>query len=560
MCAAIGCYSGIQGNPGGSGDDASDSGPGDGSEGGDDSGETGEPDEVGCGGAAPVIIARPLHRLSPVQYNNTVRALFGDAMFEASYDDEEYVPTERGVRQFRDDARTIIDRKAEWTTEVFGCDTSGAANAQCAEDFVDTFGSRVFRRPLTDAERGRLLDTYDAANAEFGFSDAMDIVLQAMLQSTPFLYLTEEGTAVEGVPNNIRQLTDHEVASRLSYFLWDTMPDDELFAAANAGELTTREGLRAQAERLINSPQAEAKIQRFVWEWLQLDGGTLHHALEESDKDPVLFPEYSPALQDAMRTELEAFVQEVVLDSDDASIETLFTSTRAYVNGPMATLYGVGGGPMDDETWTWVDLADGERAGLLTRAAFLTVFSALNVQSPIRRGTYVVEELLCTELGTPPPNVDDSPPQGGDVDGETLTVREDVEARTQGVECQGCHAVINPAGFLFEHYDAIGRWQANEVTSGLPIDSSGELVVSDAEGDFADAVQMSAALSTSTKVRECFADRWLVDATGAAVDDLDECGQEDILTTFLETGDIRELIVSIVVSDNFRYLNTQAEE
>jgi hypothetical protein len=560
--ALHGCYSGFDGDHGGgaAAETSVSAGEADAAGTGSEGGDTGEGDELGCGGAVPTITARPLRRLTPLQYRNTIRALFGDEAFEPSYDDEEYVTTERGVRQFRDDASQITELEDQWTVDVFGCDTSGGANDACAADFVDAFGRLAFRRPLTDEERGRLLDAYDAAKAEFGFTDAMDIVLETILQSTPFLYLVEQGVPVDGAPENIRKLTDHEVASRLSYFLWDTMPDAELFAAAETGELGTKAGLRAQAERMLAHPNAQARVQRFVWEWLQLDGGTLHFALEDANKDPVLFPEYGPALQDAMRTELEAFVQEIVLASPDANIEALFTDTRAYVNGPLAQLYGVNDGPMDDATWAWVDLPGGERSGLLTRAAFLTVFAAANVQSPIRRGTLLLEEVLCTELGMPPPDVDDSPPQGGDVDGEARTVREDVEVRTQGAECQACHTLINPAGFPFEHYDAIGRWQSEEVTSGLPIDSSGELKVGDKTGPVADAIELSSALATSTAVRECFADRWLEDAVSAEADALDDCARADIVEAFEQTGDIRGLIVAIVLSDNFRYLDTAGGE
>ena len=221
--ALCGCYRGFEGDRGGAGADETSASAGEaGEEGGSEGSEgadTGEPDEVGCEGSAPVISARPLRRLTPVQYRNTVRVLFGDEEFEPSYDDLEYITTERGVRQFRDDASEITSRRDQWTVDVFGCDTTGAVNDQCAADFVDSFGHLAFRRPLTDEERGRLMNTYDAAKAEFGFGDAMNILLQTTLQSTPFLYLVEEGTPVEGAPENIRKLTDHEVASRLNYFL-----------------------------------------------------------------------------------------------------------------------------------------------------------------------------------------------------------------------------------------------------------------------------------------------------------------------------------------------------
>ncbi len=563
-----GCYSGVDADGSGSGDDGeTPTSSGEAGEAGDDedTGSGGQPEEFGCDGQMPEIASRPLVRLSPLQYRNTVEDLFGIEDFDPVYDDAEVIPTERGIRQFRDDARAILSVRDAWTVDVYGCDTSGAADTQCAEAFVERFGPLAFRRPLDDGERARLMDAYDAANAEFGFAEAMDIVLQTMLQSAPFLYLVEEGGSVEGAPDNIRRLTDFEVASRLSYALWDTMPDAELFEAAQAGELTSEAGLRAQVERMLSGERAEAKIQRFVWEWLQLDGGTLHFALEESGKDPDLFPEYGPALQEAMRTEFEALVREVVFESEGASLERLFTDTRAYVNGPLAQLYGVAGGPMDEDTWAWVELDPSQRSGLFTRAAFLSVFASDNVQSPIRRGTFLIEDVFCTPLGAPPPDVDDTPPQGGegsDDDGQPVTrsVREDVEARTQGEECQACHAVINPAGFLFEHYDAIGRFQTEEVTSGRPIDASGELRVSDVAEALEGAVELSNAMATSVDARECFAEHWLSDLTASGIGGLDDCSKEEIVAQFVETKNVRELIVNIVLSDAFRYLNTEETE
>jgi hypothetical protein len=239
--------------------------------------------------------------------------------------------------------------------------------------------------------------------------------------------------------------------------------------------------------------------------------------------------------------------------------EALLLTNRAYVNATLAALYGVSG-PADDDTWAWVELDPSQRAGLLTRAGFLTVFATSTVQAPIRRGVLVIEEVLCGELGPPPPDVDNSPVDGGeDPEGGVLTVRQAVEARTMDGQCQTCHGIVNPTGFAFEHYDAIGRWQDEEVTSGLPVDSSGALKISDAQGPVADALELSQKLASSATVRECFAGRWLFRATGTAADDAGDCDREETLTAFAESGDVRELLLDIVVSDAFRFINTAEE-
>jgi len=556
---ASACYSGLSdGGPGQSGDAGTDAGDAAGTA--DDGGSTGEP---GGGECAAQIAGRPMQRLTPVQYRNTIRDLFGDPEFEPSYADEAIVTTELGVRQLRSDAEDILSRSGAWTVTVFPCATDGAADDACADQFITDFGRRALRRPIDDETRTWLRAAYDAAIAEgLSFADAMDVLLATMLQSPELVYLIETGLPVEGQPETIRRLDDHELANRLSYFLWDTMPDDALFAAADAGELSTQSGIRTQIERMLADPRSEGKLQHFVSEWLQLDGGQLHNALEESEKDPELFPEYGPALQAAMRDEIEAFVHRVFYEGD-ASFEALFTGRDAYVNASLAALYGVDG-PASDDTWEWVELPADQRAGLLTRAGFLTIYGAARPQSPIRRGVFVLEELMCVTLGEPPPNASDTPVDGGedvDEDGNPIvrTVRQDVEYRTQDQACASCHSFINPVGFTLEHYDAIGRWQDPELISGLPIDSSGQLV-GDVEGPVADGIELSNRLAGSTQVRECFADRWLERATGAAGDALDDCTREEVRAAFVETGDMRELLVAIALSDAFRFLNTAEEE
>ena len=557
LALVAGCYSGWDGaKQSGS---ASDSASGSAEEGGGGGDTDDAPPLDACGGGIPEVSPHAMHRLTPLQYTNTIRDLFGDPEFTASYADLDPIPSMIGVRQLRTDAELVLARRENWATDVFGCDTSGAADDACADAFIDGFGAKVFRRPLTDEERQSFRDLYGSAASEFTFADAMDVVLASMLQSPQFLYLAEVGDPIEGAPASIRRLRSYEIASRLSYLFWDTMPDETLLAAAEANELMDREGLRAQAERMLADPRAEGMVQDFMWTWLQLDGGQLHHALEQTDKDTTIFPEYGPALQEAMRTEIEALVHDVYFGESEPSFDNLLRSNRAYVNASLAALYGVSG-PADDDTWQWVDLDPTQRAGLLTRAGFLTVFATSTVQAPIRRGVLVIEEVLCNELGQPPPDVDNSPIEpADDPEGEVVSVREAVEERTKTQQCQSCHAVVNPAGFAFEHYDAIGRWQEEELGSGLPIDSRGELLSSDVDGPVADALELSQKLAGSEKVRECFASRWLFRGTGTSGDDASDCDREATLTAFAESGDVRELLVNVVLSDAFRFINTGDE-
>jgi hypothetical protein len=515
---------------------------------------------VACDLGVPQAGVAPLRRLSPVQYANTVRDLVGDTSAEPIVDDEAMVVTERGVRQFRDAAELVLARRESWSREVFPCATDGAPDDACASRFIDSFAARAFRRPITEDERGWLEGVYRDALAEgMTFDEAMGIAFEVILQSPQFIYLNETG--VEGATGSTRPLTQFELASRLSYFLWNTMPDEALFTAAQDGVLDET-GLRAQAERMLEDPRTQQTVQRFFWHWLQLNGGRLHNSLEETAKDGELFPEYDRELQAAMRTEFEALVRDTF--ESGGSFEDLLTSRRAYVNGPLADLYGVSG-PSSADDWQWVDLDPSERAGILTRGVFLTVFSSATVQSPIRRGVFVVEHMFCNELGEPPPNASDVPVVGGEVeneDGETelRSVRQDVAVRTTSdATCSTCHNIINPAGFAFEHYDAIGRYRSTELTSDLPIDSSGEVRGTDVDGPVADAVALSERIASSAQAQSCFSGRWFEQALGRAPSALDRCSVEAVETRFRESGDIRELLLAIVESVSFQHVNVPAE-
>jgi hypothetical protein len=506
-----------------------------------------------CGNAAVTVEVVPLRRLTPDQFENTLRDLFGDPELSIELEAGDGAISERAVTQLRDAAELVVSRRAAWTTEVFPCELTQPSDG-CVEAFLDGFAARAFRRPLSDDEKTWLRGVYDEVTLEASFAEAMEVLLQVVLQAPATVYMFERGRG-EILGEDMRALSAYELASRLSYFMWNTLPDQALFSAAANGGLDTPEGIAAEAERLLADPRSEENIVRFFSRWLQLDGGKLHHALEDTTKDPALYPEYGPELQAAMRRETEAFVRRTFFE-EGASFEKLLTGRYAYLDGPLAELYGVSGVSGDEHQW--VELPEGERAGLFTRAAFLTVLSTRNVTAPIRRGTWLLKEAFCVQLGNPPPNVDDSPVEGGEVGGEILTVRQDVEARTADAECQTCHSVINPLGFAFEHYDAIGRHQLEEVTSGLHVDASASIVGTDVDGHYTGALALSEALAESEQLRSCFAERWATSAFGAEAG-IDSCSREHIVAELETTGDMRAMLLAIVRSNAFRFINVSEE-
>jgi hypothetical protein len=514
-------------------------------------------DPIACDLGIPQAGEARIRRLTPTQYRNTVRALFGDPTIEVELNDEDDdYASALAVEQFDLAAADLAPRALDLLADYDACADAGAA---CAEAFVDGFGARAFRRPLTDDERGWLTDAFATARGGFSFEESIMMVTQSILTYPAFLYLAPIGEVVEDSPHGLRALDDYELAERLAYFLWSTMPDDELFEAAAAGALTEGDGagLRAQAERMMDDPRAHAMAHDFVGEWFQLDGGTLHFGLDEAPKDPELYPEVDDDLRAAMRTELGALMEKEVFDGGE--IGDLFTDTAAYVNGPLAEIYGVAGGPTGADEWAWVELDPTQRAGLLTRAAFASTYATARVQAPIRRGTFVLRNVLCYDQPPPPPDVDNRPIEDNGEAGPS-TVREATEARTQGSTCTGCHSIIDPIGFSFEHYDAIGRFRDEEIESQLPIDASGALAMSgNVDGPVADAIELSQKLAQSEAAGGCLTKRWFTFALGREPALLDQCSFEAMEQATGGSRRIRDLLMALIESDAFKHVNPGLE-
>ncbi len=541
----------------------------------DPGGSSGSGSEGPGGPTPPDVVnaaATGLTRMTPVQYENSVRDLFAAPSLTLGLDEDTGEAVSRlAAEKFNTAAESVTTNHSSWGDPVFPCDTSGAADDSCAESFIEDFGMRAFRRPLTAEEKTWLRGVYDSARKDQGFRDSLFTVLQVMLQSPQFLYFLEVGQPATGkLAPGVKALTGFERATRLSYFLWNTTPDPELLAAAEQGAMDTQAGVRAQAERLLADPRAKARVVEFFINWLELDGTALHHSLLETPKNPQVFPEDSPSLRGAMRKEIEALVQRVVFDGD-GKLSTLLTTNEGYVNEPLADLYGVSG-PKGEQNFEWVTLPMEQRAGLFTRAAFTTLYAGADVKSPIRRGAFLLEKALCVHLGEPPPNANDTPVTGGAVveNGKTVerTVRQDVEAKTTGPGCSGCHQVLNPIGFAFENYDALGRYHDKETGSGpdgqfsLSVDASGSFPVY-SDDQIVEAisvnggVEMSVQLSQSPMVQQCFAQHWFEHALSRSPQDEDAQSMNQLTDALSKSGRVLDLILAVALSDAFLYVKVQ---
>jgi hypothetical protein len=567
LVATLAGCTGVIGEPGTRGGQAQtsggqDVGPGSGTvTGGSGTGGAGGGGSIGdpsC--AAKTIVASPsrLRRLSPEEYTNTVRDLLAAPAAAPKLEPPQGdVVTELEVARLNVAAKELVASKAHHV--YLPCDVTGPPNGACAATFIDKFATLAFRRPLEADERSWLVGTYTKISELTGvtppttFRESIDAVAEVILQSPEIVYRDEIGVADGSLPPGVRRLTGYERATSLSYLLWSTMPDERLRIAAGSGELDTQDGVRIQAARLLSDVRARQMVRRFASTWLGLDATPMHPALETMGKNKAKFPYDSAALRDGMRRETESLYEHVFFD-ENGSFRALLQTNRAYVNGPLATMYGVQGGPSTADQYAWVTLDPTQRAGILTRAAFLASEASADYQSPVNRGVFVLRHALCQPLPPPPPNVDNTPPVPG-VSSQLRSVRALLEAKTAGGSCQACHGMINPIGFSFESYDAIGAWQTQEKgnVDGVPytvdVDAKATVDAADLRGTVKGGVELSALLADSEDARACVIQKWFEKALSRPTTDEDRCLLADLRARLAKSDDLKDVVVALASSD-----------
>jgi hypothetical protein len=521
------------------------------------SGSTSTPPDItraNCTAANGVLNAglTKVRRLTRDQFNNTVRDLLltttgtpGDALAP----DERMGPfasnavapiTELLVQQHEEvAAKLAFDAKARMA-QLSPCDLAADTGTTCATRFVTEFGLRAFRRPLQSAEVTDYVALYGVGKATGGAPNGFRLVVEALLQSPFFLYHHDVGAM--GTPQSKAvAVTPYELASRLSYFLWNSMPDVALFTAAGSGALSDSAALSAQVERMLNDPKASSTIGLFHRQWLALED------LPSKDKDATAFPGYNDALVDSMLQETSMF-SDFVVRKGDGLLKTLLTSNIAFPQGGLFKVYGVAQ-PAGFTPGTQVLLKASERAGLLTQAAFLARNAHRDQSSPVHRGIVVRENLLCQTIPSPPANVNNAPPPPN----AATSTRERFAQHSSDPACSGCHLLMDPIGVGFEHYDAIGAYRTMD---GLgPVDATGAVnsTLTALDGTFDGAIELAKKLSESTQVEDCLANQWFRFSMGRIESLDDACSVLSIRDGFRASGgNIRALLTQIAVSDAFR--------
>lgn len=415
---------------------------------------------------------------------------------------------------------------------VYTCEPAQAPVPEdCYRSILTGFAARAWRRPLTIAEGEALVELWQQLRAAEGDDTAVGLVVRAVLMSAKFLYrpsFASTTTPGGNTTDTPAPLDDHVLASRLSYFLWSSMPDAELFAAAADGSLRSEDGLREQVARMLADVKATGLRRGFASQWLGTRALALH------TPDPVTFPGFDEPLRAAMIAEAELFFGDFMVNGKP--IGDMMTPDFAYLNDRLAQHYHL---PLPGTaTPTRTPLADGSRRGLLMQAAWLTANSASNRTSPVARGRWILEQILCTPIPPPPPDI---PPLMPPAEGQTQ--REMLAQHRANPVCAGCHDLLDPAGLGLEGYDGIGA--ERDLENGRPVDVSGALPPGT---PFSGSGDLALLLADDPRFVECLTDKLFTYALGRARAPTDVAHRKAISAALAEQGGTLDSLLELIVT------------
>lgn len=538
--------------------------------------------------AALVADPAPLARMTAEQYSNTVRDLFAPIRFQplrlpgeirgrggfennAAFN----VVTPGLVEAYQRTAVLVADRVRDELPALTGCPNLDTA---CTRAWLLAFSPRAWRRPLTEAETQSVMADFDRWNAAHGVEIAVTLSVQSLLQSPQFLYFPRFGADAPNEGDDVVALDAWELASRLSYFLWNSMPDEALFERARDGSILDRQVLADEAFRMLSDGRAVDMVVSFhrqTWDFDEAGSNPIdldfyapvfeaRDLFAEDDKSDYYYLEYSPQL----RHEADVFVAQHVFHGD-GRLHSLLSSNQAWVTAQVADIaYETRIDPnLEPVLWTGVVAGEGNdvlvsfdadyypvtldanrRAGLFTMAGFLAAKAGPQQPAPVRRGDMILARLLCTELTVP----GDVPPLENVESQAPKTNREKYAIHAQSPACAGCHDSIDGIGLTFENYDAMGRWR--DTDNGYPVDASGQLLGTDQDGPVEDAVELMHRMADSRTVHDCYTRQWFRYAFGRNETPDDEPMIEALQQGFWDAeGDVLELIVNLAGSYPFRH-------
>lgn len=497
-----------------------------------------------CAPGVPATSQLP--RLTRVQYDNTIRDLFGITSQPSSMLAPDTVGSvdQRAWDGYRTAADTIASQvmaNASSRSRAIPCTPSGDGSA-CARQLVEQLGRRVFRRPLTPEETTRFLNLYTnraQLTATGTFDDAAQLIIRAFLVSPSFLTRAEIAESANG---QYYALNGYEVASRLSYMLWGSMPDDALFTAAANGKLAAPAGILEEAQRMLKDPKARGRVAEFHQRYAHMGDGT---RWAEISRDPALYPAFKAAMTPLLSEETKRLFDHLVFERN-GTFRDLLTTPVAFVNATLAPLYGLDPAKYGADL-TAVELDPAQRPGIFTRAGFLAAYSLYDRPSPILRGAFLQKDVLCTDIPPPPPDVEGTPlPMTG------KTNRERVDAQTASAECAACHHnVINPTGFALENFDAIGAYRTTD--NGAPVNAAANVMIGATAVPVAGAADLMKKIAASPQAQSCYAKQWVQYAYERNLTAQDACTVQDLAGKLTQNGyTVLNLIADLTQSQSFR--------
>jgi hypothetical protein len=495
-----------------------------------------------------------LHRLTVAEYRNSVHDLLGAGLSLST--ELEPDTALKGFTSIGASELTIAQTTAEkleaaaleLTAQVFadaerrvalvGCEPASSGDA-CVGEFIARFGRRAFRRPLESAELADMKALAVELDATLGdVWESLSYVVAAFLESPDFVFRVEVGEPDPDVPSRLRH-TSLEMASRLSYVLWQSMPDDTLLAAGERGDLLDREAVRREAERMMGEPRFRQAMQRFFSENLALE------RLDNLSKESAVFPQMSATLPSAMRAELMHMFEHVVFTTQ-GDFRDLFDSRTRFVNGELAALYGIP--DVSGDEFVAVDMpADSARVGLLGSAGLLAIYATTTNTSPTRRGKFVRNRLLCQEIPSPPPGTDTTLPEAD----ASQTMRERLTLHRTDPVCAGCHIMMDPLGLSLESFDGLGVHR--ETDRGRPLDLTGTIDGKAFDGP----AELAGLLREHANAGPCVVQQLYRFATGHQESSGERVVLRELAARFAE-HDYRlpALVLELVSSDGFRFASS----
>ncbi|WP_437979482.1 DUF1592 domain-containing protein [Sorangium sp. So ce117] len=522
---------------------------------------TGPTDPAACEDGTVYPGRAPLRRLTRFEYNKTVRDLLGDTTEPAIS-----LPSEDVGNGFGNDADTLsvssllaeqlgtvaegVAKRATATPEALAkldpCARSVTAEGEeaCARTIIERLAPLAYRRPLAAGEADELLALYSAGRTDASFDVGIATVIEGLLQSPDFLYRIEFG-APDPERSELRRPTGDEMATRLSYLLWGTMPDEDLRTAAQAGELSTKEGVRAHAERMLEDPRSRTTVRYFFDNLLPIS------SLADLERNAESFPTFTRTIGSLMHEETQRLLDHEIFE-ENGTWASILTAPYTFMNGPLAAFYGVSGVTGDE--FQRVELDTTQRLGLLTQAGMMAGTTHSNNTNPVVRGAFVLDKLMCQKIPLPTGDILERVKPPDPYTG--ATARDRFSQHSKDPVCATCHQFMDPVGFALENYDAVGLFRTTE--NDVPIDASGGVPGTDIKVN--GPVELVQGLAQTEAVQNCFATHWAEYGYGLTLRAGDACTKKAVTDAFKASGyNVKQLLIELTQTDAFHYMAAQEE-